>query len=68
MEKIVDVARQVYGKTYQTLVALKTLMLHSGKYIDRIYFEISKYSRHGWGPLLGHLTLLHPYNYALLVI
>jgi hypothetical protein len=36
--KKVDVAIQVYGKPYQTLVALKTLMMHSGKHIDKIYF------------------------------
>lgn len=38
MTKIVDAVINVYGKAYQTLAALKTLMLHSGKHIDKIYF------------------------------
>lgn len=42
MGKIVDVAINVYGKPYQTLVALKTLMLHSGRHIDKIYFILEK--------------------------
>jgi hypothetical protein len=33
----VDVAIHVLLKPYQTLVALKTLMLHSGQHIDKIY-------------------------------
>ena len=37
-EETVDVAINVYGKPYQTLVTLKTLMLHSGHHIDKIYF------------------------------
>jgi hypothetical protein len=42
MEKIVDVAINVYGKPYQTLLTLKTLMLHSGRHIDKIYFILEK--------------------------
>jgi hypothetical protein len=42
MGKIVDIAIQVYGKPYQTLAALKTLMLHSGEHIDKIYFILEK--------------------------
>jgi hypothetical protein len=38
MKKIVDVAINVYGKPYETLVSLKTLMLHSGQHIDKIFF------------------------------
>jgi hypothetical protein len=36
--KKVDVAINVYGKPYETLVTLKTLMSHSGQHIDKIYF------------------------------
>jgi len=42
MGKIVDIVIQVYGKLYQTLVTLKTLMLHSGEHIDKIYFILEK--------------------------
>ncbi len=42
MDKNVDVAINVYGKPYETLVALKTLMLHSGRHIDKIYFIFEK--------------------------
>lgn len=48
MAKIVDVAINVYGKPYQTLVALKTLMLHSGQHIDKIYF-IQERNQPPWG-------------------
>ncbi len=34
----IDVVLNVFGKPWQTLVALKTLLLHSGKWIDKIYF------------------------------
>lgn len=34
----VDVAIQVYGKPYQTAVALLSLLRHSERWIDRIYF------------------------------
>lgn len=34
----VDVCINVYGKPWQTLCTLKTLMLHSGEHIDKIYF------------------------------
>ncbi len=37
MEKI-DVCVNVYGKPYQTLVTLKTLLEHSGHLIDKIFF------------------------------
>jgi hypothetical protein len=37
MENKVDVVINVYGKPYQTLVTLKSLMKHSGEYIDKIY-------------------------------
>ena len=36
MEKI-DVIVQVYGTPWQTLCTLKSLMLHSGYLIDKIY-------------------------------
>ncbi|MCG2720609.1 MAG: hypothetical protein L6290_01125 [Thermodesulfovibrionales bacterium] len=48
MKKTVDVAINVYGKPYQTLAALKTLMLHSGEHIDRIYF-IQERKQPPWG-------------------
>jgi hypothetical protein len=34
----VDVVINVFGKTYQTIVTLKTLLKHSGHLIDKIYF------------------------------
>ena len=34
----VDVVINVYGKPNQTLCTLKSLMKHSGEYIDKIYF------------------------------
>jgi len=37
MEKI-DVCVNVFGKPYQTLVTLKSLLEHSGKNIDKIFF------------------------------
>lgn len=37
MEKI-DVCVNVFGKPYQTLITLKSLLQHSGKHIDKIYF------------------------------
>lgn len=36
--KNVDVIVNVYGKPWQTLCSLKSLMLHSGEHIDKIYF------------------------------
>lgn len=36
--KKVDVIINVYGKPWQTLCTLKSLMLHSGDHIDKIYF------------------------------
>jgi hypothetical protein len=48
MGKIVDVAINVYGKPYQTLAALKTLMLHSGAHIDKIFF-IQERKQPPWG-------------------
>jgi len=37
MEKI-DVCVNVLGKPYQTLITLKTLLMHSSDWIDKIYF------------------------------
>ena len=34
----VDVIINVYGKPWQTLCTLKSLMKHSGNHIDKIYF------------------------------
>jgi hypothetical protein len=36
---IVDVAINVYGKPAQTALALVSLLAHSGRFIDRIYFQ-----------------------------
>jgi hypothetical protein len=38
MERKVDVAINVYGKPLQTAVTLFSLMKHSGRHIDRIFF------------------------------
>ena len=35
----VDVAVSVYGKPFQTAVTLASLLQHSGRHIDRIYFQ-----------------------------
>jgi hypothetical protein len=51
MRKMVDVAINVYGKPYQTWATLKTLMLYSGKYIDRIFF-IQEKKQPPWGAKL----------------
>lgn len=37
--RIVDVAVNVYGKPAQTALALVSLLAHSGRFIDRIYFN-----------------------------
>lgn len=37
-EKSVDAVVNVYGKPYQTAVTLFSLLKHSGKWIDKIYF------------------------------
>jgi hypothetical protein len=37
MNKKVDVIINVYGKPYQTLVTLKSLMAHSSSHVDKIY-------------------------------
>ena len=39
---MIDVVIQIYGKPWQTLCTLKSLMLHSGKHIDNIYFITEK--------------------------
>lgn len=36
--KKIDVCINVFGKTYQTIVTLKTLLKYSGQHIDKIYF------------------------------
>lgn len=36
--KKIDVCINVYGKPYQTLITLKTLLEHSGNLIDKIFF------------------------------
>ncbi len=38
----VDVVFQVYGKPYQTAVALTSLLEHSGRHIDRIYLILER--------------------------
>lgn len=48
MGKEVDVAINVYGKPFQTLVTLKTLMACSGQHIDKIYF-IQERQQPSWG-------------------
>jgi len=42
MQKV-DVIINVYGKPWQTLCALKSLMLHSGEHIDRIWLTEEKF-------------------------
>ena len=56
IEKLVDVAINVYGKPYQTLATLKTLMLHSGKHIDKIYF-IQESKQPPWGANIDIVSL-----------
>jgi hypothetical protein len=36
--KKVDVLIPIYGKPWQTLCTLKSLMRHSGEHIDKIFF------------------------------
>jgi hypothetical protein len=43
MQKV-DVVIHTYGKPWQTLCALKSLMLHSGQHIDKIYATEEKFS------------------------
>ena len=38
MQNKVDVCINVFGKPWQTLCTLKSLMKHSGDKIDKIYF------------------------------
>jgi hypothetical protein len=44
--EIVDVIINVYGKPWQTICTLKSLIKHSGNHIDKIYLieEISNYT------------------------
>ncbi len=48
----VDVAVCCYGKPYQTAVALASLLEHSGRHIDRIYFQEELQQPHGDGVAL----------------
>ncbi len=38
----VDVAINIYGKPYQTIVAINSLLKYSGKHINKIYFIVEK--------------------------
>ena len=49
MERKVDVAINVYGKPLQTAVTLFSLMKHSGRHIDRIFFIQEKKQPPGTG-------------------
>ncbi|WP_025763342.1 hypothetical protein [Dyadobacter tibetensis] len=44
---LVDVVISVYGKPYQTAVTLKSLLKHSGQWIDKIYFVEEYKQPHG---------------------
>ena len=42
MQKV-DVVMNIYGKPWQTLCAIKSLMKHSGQWVDKIYLTIEKH-------------------------
>ena len=44
---MIDVAINVYGKPYHTLVSLLSLLKHSGKWIDKIYVQFENKLPHG---------------------
>ncbi|MEZ0608656.1 hypothetical protein ACAW74_09080 [Fibrella sp. WM1] len=46
MTKRVDVAIAFYGKPMQTIIAIKSLMQHSGQYIDKIYLTHEQFQPH----------------------
>ena len=58
-EKSVDVLINVFGKPQQTALALLSLLRHSARYIDRIYFHeepcTSEFERKGHEKLLAYL-------------
>ena len=63
MEKV-DVAINVYGKPYQTLVTLFSLLKHNADHIDKIYFVEEAEQPHGDSvafvpPLLGDRVIYH---------
>lgn len=46
MNKKVDVSIAFYGKPYQAIVTIKTLMKYSGKHIDKIYLSRERLQPH----------------------
>lgn len=47
MQKPVDVTIAFYGKPYQTIVTIESLMQHCGQHIDRIYLSRERIQPHG---------------------
>ena len=51
----VDCAINVFGKPYQTALALLSLLRHSGAHIDTVYFIIEPNSAGNFDPLIARL-------------
>ena len=47
MQKPIDVNIAFYGKPYQTIVTIESLMRHSGQHIDKIYLSRERKQPHG---------------------
>ncbi len=47
MQKPVDINIAFYGKPYQTIVTIESLMRHSGQHIDKIYLSRERLQPHG---------------------
>lgn len=60
----VDVVINAYGKPYQTLCTLKSLLEHSGQHIDVIYYIIEKTSLFGANmlPVINHFDNIISYK------
>ncbi|MFN3380260.1 MAG: hypothetical protein ACK41O_12450, partial [Runella zeae] len=46
MSKKVDVSIAFYGKPYQAIITIKTLMKYSGQHIDKIYISRERLQPH----------------------
>lgn len=71
MEYKVDVCVNVYGKPWQTLCTLKSLMCHSSKFIDKIYLIKEKHQPYNESiewiyDYFDNLIIYEPENYVFL--
>jgi len=65
----IDLVINIYGKPWQTLCTIKSLLLHSGKWIDKIYATVEIKHPYGDNPNwifdeFKNLTYHFPENYV----